>query len=409
MQKVTTLPHLKDRCICYSQIETALLRSIQIFLTLVTLAVSTAYAANNNAPATVQTSTSSIAKSEKKNTQIDYLVSLGGVQYQSEATQATQANTRLEMNLVYKPLHWLRLNLSPLASFESGSQQNFSPTPSDQNNKIFLKKATVDFQPSSWSSISLGVHDLRENHESILFDFRSFAGARASIDYPISKENRIGFFAETLIPSSASLSTEKTELEKTPGFDSIGASFSTRFNFRSFHTARLSYFQFRDLPNAVAQQSGIAGNRVESISEIEARFTSKYQGIEFSADTNWILTKSMDVGFRGQYVSNSGANDENQAYLFGGQGLYYIDSKSRVGIYGFNYRIEADAVVATYSSRSLGYTNRNGFGASLFYEFLNPSVKVSLGMSESDLIYTSPSQFRENYYTLKVEVKNVAF
>lgn len=407
MQKVTTLRHLTVRCICSSQVGTATLRAIQAFLTLVILAAPSVWAAQNTT-ALASTNTSTL-KNEKKDTHIEYYVSLGGSQYQSDVTQASQASTRLEMTLQYKPLNWLRLNITPAANFESGAQQNFSPTPADQNNKILLKKATVDFQPVSWSTLSLGIQDLRENHESILFDYRAFAGARASLAYPLTKEQTLHFFAETLIPSSSSLSTEKTDLEKTPGFDSVGAGFEVKLSPRSFHIARLSYFQFRDLPKALAQQSGVIGNRVDSISEVESRFLNNYQGTEMSGETNWFVAKNFDIGFRGQYVINNGASDENQAYLFGAQGMYYLNSKSRVGLAGYNYKIDADAVVAAYSSRSLGYTNRNGYGASLFYEWLNPSVKVSFGMNESDVIFESPSQYRENFYTLKVEVKNVAF
>lgn len=353
-------------------------------------------------------SNSSLVINKKNPLNINYLFALGGKQVQGEKTQATLGGAKVELEVLYAPTSWLGLSLIPVANFETGAQQSFSNSQSDQNNKVFLQKATADFKPFEGNTLSVGVQDLKENHHSLMFARKPFPGLRAKQSVSFDANQSVALEAETLVPTTSSLSTNTKELEKTPGFDSVGVSYQAQLNSRSRHLVRFNYFQFRDLPSSVAFQSGLNGNNVESISENESVFPNSFKGTEAAIKSKWIITKNIDLGGQFLYLNNQGTSRENQAFLYGGLADFYFDKKTKMGLEAASFRIEADATVAAFANSYYGYTNRNGYYFEANYELKDPALKVIGGWTETEVIYKSPSQQKENSFYLRIEVSNAA-
>jgi hypothetical protein len=212
-----------------------------------------------------------------------------------------------------------------------------------------------------------------------------------------------GLVIESAIPTSTSLSTNTQEKEPTPTLNSA----SVRLNFNSSKNAfwrnKVGYFIYNNLPSAVAQQSMLLGNEVNTISDAHYEFVNKYAGIEAGTEMQIPLGAIMDITLESEYVKNTQAKEDvNTAYNVALGSILHVSSALDITLKGKYYSVAPEAAVSYFNSR--GYeTNRIGYEVSGYLNFLKQGYNLGASYKDAEVMFTNTVQSREKTIMIKLE------
>lgn len=155
-------------------------------------------------------------------------------------------------------------------------------------------------------------------HSSLAVDSMPFPAARVATQYYFSPRSYVGVYAESAVPTSASLSTNTQEFEETPSLVTFGLQQKSIWGNNSQWSVRLGTSLWDNLPASVAAASSAYGNSVEMTSENLGRFKYTYNVLDLDMQLATQLGSSLISEVQLQGLYNSGAPTKmNSAYLVG--------------------------------------------------------------------------------------------
>ncbi len=378
-------------------------------LTAVLLWQSNSLCASSTSSSNSNTTTTS-AKIETPN---DYKNKFSGIWYlrmlgdriEDSYSQKSISSLFMGANVTYQVIDELSFNLFPRFRYTSGYAQTKN-TSNVNTTGWSVRNATADLSLSKYDTLSAGAIDQSKNHHAIMFDENAFPGIRLDLHTDAKNMAQLGAVAEGAIPTSASLTTDTQEFEKTPGFQSLGAYFKYNGTELEYKGRALAY-AFSDLPIAVSTPSGLLGNSTQTISGTNTQFIYEYKGYQADSDIKWHVTKSWALGVKGAWIKNNEAPDELNQGVWSNAYTEIQTTKNLLirPFYTF-YRIEPDATVALYNDDYLN-TNRSGYKTGMSFEY-KKAVRFSLSGGERDAVYKNISQQKENIWTIKLETLDAA-
>ncbi|WP_413291027.1 hypothetical protein [Bdellovibrio sp. HCB337] len=327
---------------------------------------------------------------------------LGGANMQDAQSTSQFTAFLLETKTKYLAHPSLFLNLDALVKLESGSFQSIDGERKNESGFV-LKEAGAHWRLINPLLLSGGALNQGTIHTELLISERAFPAVRANL-----KLLEVGNF-QTLIdieqatPTSVSMSTNTTGVESVPRL--LSASLSLNYETpRYFWKNRIGAFAYDNLPSAVAYESSLHGNTVNSISENESRFVHNYQGLEALSSLRFPVMRGWDFTGRANYLQNEKAPTTlNRAYsATAGSEFFFVGRKS-LELEVTSFRIEPDAVVAYFSPAKFFHANRAGFNVESALNFKRNGFRVGASYSEAEVIYLSPVQSREKSLMIFLE------
>jgi len=285
---------------------------------------------------------------------------------------------------------------SATVSLNKGRVQARFLTP-NTSNALNLNEVVGVLSPNKYFKIEAGA--IFQNHlrAPMLIAGHTFPGAMALLGY---ENKKISFWLkyQYTIPTAFSLDTDRTETEALPEFQTAGV--STDWNPRRwFHaSADVNYFDFGPLPSAIAFQSGLTGNQLNSNEPALARFSFDFRGLIHNYVVDWNYTPGINQFLELQIVDNQAApeNLSRSQWIAGG---------FRFGLTNFviqpqfaSFYAETDSSPSFYNSARLGHNNREGqlyglrfdftkLGFALESNYIEARLLQSNGVIQNDLRY----------------------
>jgi hypothetical protein len=330
---------------------------------------------------------------------------MGGYRSEDELNQSTSFD--LSASLDYKlPLNRLtRIHLKPAFTYSSGYSQTQSQKDASSSDWT-IKKAEFAVTPGLGFELASGALNQREIHSSLLWKDQALPALQLRWMSESTAGWKIKAYLQGAIATSSSLSTNTTDKEKTPTFESYGMSVNYKGSLL-FSETKISTFSFSNLPQSVATAAATLGNTVTTINGTDYRFTQEYKGIEVQQKWNLSLTNSLKYELRGSFATNQKSKKGlNQAYEIENRLEIRRGQQTWTPIYKY-FEIQPDATVASYNS-SRFQTNRAGYQVGLNFQ-LEKLFQLSLLSGERDVLIESPSQKREKTLSLELETDHDIF
>lgn len=338
---------------------------------------------------------------------IQWKMGLGAQREQDAfANQRVQTQFSVGLKADYELTNFMYLLVEPRGLFLNGNVQSPSAT-SPKSSQFEVVEASANIHYEKTLELSLGALNQQKTSSGLLLGDLAFPAVRALGQYQFLPGNSVGLFAQYAVPTSATLSTNSKDFEKTPSL--VTAGWVSEGRIGSFVTNTSGqYFEYKDVPSSVAGDSALLGNTTTSSSTSSTNdFVYLYRGYDVQLNSSLEITPQWSVGARGQWVRNIGA-PSNLSDGYSAKVLSTFKT-SNLGITPFYeyFRIAPDASIAFYNS-SLYQTNRIGSlgGLGLQYKKL---FTVSASGGVRDALFESAVQTRENFYALKLETLYAPF
>ena len=286
----------------------------------------------------------------------------------------------------------------------------------DQSSPLSLREAILEYSPFHWLTLRGGSLNQNRLESSLLVSEWAFPGLMQEIHLLKLKETKetadsyqLDLFASQSIPTSHSTSAERQEKEKTPYFFTYGIAFSLPPSKPTKLKLKFFQYQFQDLPNKVAYQSGLHGNSVNQISSGEsARFKNTFEGYSLQGQLGYEIHPQWTV--RSTYeniINDKAANAFSQGELLSASIYWHSFARKYQweGTYGVFYN-EPDSSPAAYNNKYLGHNNRQGAFWKFSFHWQNYSLHTRYWNYET--MYTSLNQGDKNLLMLELEVYRVS-
>lgn len=322
------------------------------------------------------------------------------------ANQKTQAALGLNLGLDYNFTEMFSLNVQPRVSFRNGHVQAATSSNGRENSLELLNAAAV-FSDRNYFALTAGALDMTQTHSTLLVA-STFPAAKALLSTGESRAFAVSVSALAAVPSSATLTNNSQDYDKTPSFNSVAL--RARYQGERFDAlAQIAAFQFKDLPLNVSTDSTFLGNTpLGADNSPQSEFRYRFQGQEARLGAGFEISRRLLYRFQGAIVRNSEAPEGlSQGYLLGNQ-LEFLMSGDWTLAPSFSYfRVEPDATVANYND-AMTTTNRIGYAAGLSFHFQKLFKVGALG-GEREVVYLKTSQARERFMNLTLETFDVPF
>ena len=343
-------------------------------------------------------------QSEQKS-ELKWSLSMGGYRTEDELNQSTSFDLNANLEYQLELNAYTKIQLKPLFSYSSGYSQTQNQKEAASSDWT-MKKAEFTVLPGFGFELAAGALNQREIHSSLLWKDQALPALQLRWESATLQGWKLKAFSQGAIATSSSLSTNTTDKEKTPTFESYGAVVSYKGS-RLTSETRLSTFAFSHLPQSVATSAATLGNSVTTTNGTDYRFLNEYQGYEVQQKWGLPLTKSLNYQLRGSFVSNRKAEKGmNQAYEIENRLALQVGTQTWTPTYKY-FEIQPDATVASYNS-SRFQTNRAGYEGGLRFS-LEKLFQLSLLAGERDVLIESPSQKRERTLSLELETEHEIF
>ncbi|WP_255489972.1 hypothetical protein [Bdellovibrio sp. KM01] len=345
--------------------------------------------------------TSVSTDTEKKKFSAEWRLSMKGADEGDEQTQATYVDLRLEVKSKYILSNSLYIDLQPAIRLVSGQAQTLDGADS-MKNSILLNQAGLMFKPASFFQLAAGALDQHYNHTSLLVDSIAFPSARMQSLFRVGSVVS-GIVIESAIPTSTSLSSNTQEKEPTPSLNSASLRLNFNASKNAFWKNKVGYFIYNNLPSAVAQQSMLLGNEVNTVSDAHYEFVNKYAGVEASTDLQIPLGTLLDITLESEYVKNTQAKEDvNTAYNVALGSILHVSSALDITLKAKYYSVAPEAAVSYFNAR--GYeTNRIGYEVSGYLNFLKQGYNLGASYKDAEVMFTNTVQSREKTIMIKLE------
>ncbi|MBO9665626.1 MAG: hypothetical protein J7501_02285 [Bdellovibrio sp.] len=348
-----------------------------------------------------QSSLSASESSEKKRFSAEWRLSMAGTDNQDLQTQSKYVDLRLEVKSKYILTSSMFLDLQPAVRLVSGQAQTMDGA-DKMENKILLNQAAVHYTPASFFRLSAGALDQRYAHTSLLIDKMAFPGARVEAKLRAG-DTETSLVGATSIPTSTSLSTNTNEKEATPSLNSGALKFYYVPTRDAFWSTTVGYFMYNNLPSAVAKESMLLGNEVNTLSEADYEFVNKYEGVEAGTYLRLPVGSLLHVSLVGEYLKNLKAEDDvNTATMYSAGASVHMTGNLDLNLMGGYFSVAPEAAVAYFNARGFE-TNRQGYFGETGLSFRKEGFNVGVRYTDSEVMFTNSIQSREKTIMIKLE------
>ncbi len=314
-------------------------------------------------------------------------------------------STRLNLPLT----KWLRLHFHPQGEFYSARVQERYDADT-YSNRLRVREGYVSVAPLNSLELRGGLISQQELKQPLLVSqSRAFPGAAEFVRFDLGFVN-LTLAAQQLIPTSYSIDAEREDKEALPQFRTETLILDGQvLNWMDWRASG-GLFEWKQLPNKVAFESGLWGN--SSVGEVApgAEFRYGFRGWQggldarFGPEESWfhLLTE-----FR--RLQNTAAPDGlNNAQSWGVGPQLNFRGRTVSALYR-RFFAEKDATVSLYSSSNLGGTNRMGDQIEFKYAFTDYRFSIVGGWTNAVTIRNNPLQNTLTSYYLGVETDYVSF
>jgi hypothetical protein len=322
------------------------------------------------------------------------------------ANQKTQAALGLNLGLDYNFTSLFSLNVNPRVSFRNGHIQAATSSNGRENSLELINAAAV-FSDRNYFALTVGALDLTQTHSTLLVA-STFPAGKVMLSTGEERDLSFNVSAIAAVPSSATLTNNSQDYDKTPSFNSVAL--RMRYQGRRFDAmAQVGQFQFKDLPLNVSTDSTFLGNTpLGADASPQNEFRYKFMGQEARLGAGVKINRRLSYRFQSALIRNAEAPaDLATGYLLGNS-LEYIVSGNWTLAPSFSYfRVEPDATVANYND-AMTTTNRIGYAAGMGFHYRDVFKIGALG-GEREVVFLKTSQARERFMNLTLETFDVPF
>lgn len=347
-----------------------------------------------------------VVKSPRKIMAIEgtWNIGLKNYRYEDQFNKKNTTDFSLQTYLTYFPVEEVSFHFAPKFNYVNGYSQTLG-TDSASQSTWTVREASINAEPFSDILGSAGALDQSVDHPALLLGEIAFPAVRLKLQTNSKNMFYAGIKGESAIPTSASLSTETQDLEKTPSFTS-GSIYLTLQKSVVEGSLQAGIYEYQDLPMTVATKSALLGNTTTATSGKDSIFTYGYKGPFAKANLTAHIGKYVSLNGLGEWVQNESAPTEfNQGARSKFSADVLLPRRLILSPFYEYYRIEPDAVVAQYN----GYltTNRVGYDAGLSVTY-KKILRITASGGERGVLYETPNQNQERTWTLKLETLDVA-
>jgi len=266
--------------------------------------------------------------------------------------------TRAQMQQAFTPE--LKAKIAANLVLETGSNKSINLEEFKPNQGIFLDEAYLQYAPLSFLKLQLGAINQSYLESPLLITSTAFVGVKERLFYN-KDEQEYYIEAEQAIPTNQTLAKRLGSVDEgTPSFQMASAGVDLQGNFLSLKAA-VSYFQFKNLSNSVANESRLMGNSIKGNSQNTAQYIYGFSGLNTTYELSMRLRSGFTLFNSTQYLFNQEAPDgRNTGYL------------TNFGVAGESFKVstelfynESDSSPAYYNDKSYGHNNRKGFALGL--------------------------------------------
>jgi hypothetical protein len=325
-----------------------------------------------------------------KDFQLKYSLIVMGLSQQSQYEKFHILSFRIYTDMKYRISEDFMLFASPYIIMRSGADQSSGAS---RNSTIFFPKdASLIWTPFAWWQLRGGILDQNFYHSMLFMEDQAFPALRTSF-FGGSERAGAALVGEQAILQYSSNTNTTNQIEETPTLSTGAVEGHYQFNHRSAIKASVGYFQFENLPSAVAADGMLNGNTVRRESETFSVFAYKFHGVEVRTRLE-LGFGPMDFNLYAEGLRNEGAPDGMNTAWNAGTEIRYRGARNRKYGLDFEYfRVEPDAAVSAYNAIEFDRSNRNGMMAMPYFKWGGKrQSKVGLRYVTSNLIYENAPQ-----------------
>lgn len=326
---------------------------------------------------------------------------LAGRDIRDERSQSKTVDILTDIKANYKLADTLSLDIQPLLRLQTGQVQTFNGA-DKQDSRILLNQAAVHFQPVNVFKLSGGALNQRYVHSDLMVDNMSFPGARLEMHARADKWS-FSALGETAIPTSTSLSTNTKELEETPSLNSGGIAIQWKPSRNMGLKLSGTYFEYKNLPSTVAQDSGLLGNDIILVSDSDYQFAHEHKGYQARLEAQVPVNYALNLTFGADMIRNTQVSEElGLGYKFYHESRLRLKHNIDLIVRGAYFSLAPEAAVSYFNARWYE-TNRVGYSAETSLAFNKQRFEIGVRYMDSEVMYINTVQSREKTWLIKLE------
>ncbi len=334
--------------------------------------------------------------------QYDFLAGFGGNFYGDEKQQEQSAAALLYTKVDYKPISFAEFDLFAGLNLLTGHSQ-YRYGDSEPHSGFMFKEAAVRLSPFDHFKIAIGALYVQDEPiPSLLISDFSFPGVSEEVQFGTTHQH-IQFFAEQMIPTSSSLSTQTADQEQTPGFYAEGIDLRSPLFSRDLIAGLYAgHFKFSTLPGAVASQSALFGNTVHETGPNSSQFEYGFEGFFGGSELEWLMSRHLKIMVGEHVISNRDApQDSRYGEMTQLKIQYRVNNDLIITPIFESFMNESDSSPAFFNSAEYGHNNMQGFGGHLRIDFPMEHFYARADYYSADLINVNPSQYNQQFFFLR--------
>lgn len=351
---------------------------------------------------TVFISTNIFANQLKKPT-IDFTISAFSLK--EEALLSRGSATVIDGHFGYLIDENLKINLEPVVSFISGQQTSRDPQ-SPLTNSLYLNEASVEYNPSPLFMGRVGSLYQKDFLPGLAGYAKSFPALAVKVPVEILKDQLIEINLEAAVPTSSGLATNVSELESSTSLFAGTLNYTSVWSEHLTTKFSISHFVFNGLSSATVADSIPKGNTLIKVNSTSYIYAYKYSGNEAKINFDLLIIPNVGVNFDGSFIKNQLApTDLNSGYFVSLSIPIKIKSNDVFKPFIEHFRVESDAMVATFLDTRYGRTNRDGYRYGIELERSNYNLQAIY--AESKLIQINPFQSGDKSFFINLSINNI--
>jgi len=324
----------------------------------------------------------------------------------SLANQRTQSSLGFNFGVDYDFTSYFSLSVNPRISFKNGHVQAATATNGRESSMELINAAAV-LTDRNYYLMTIGALDMTSSHSPLLVA-ATFPATKMQISTGEKNPLALSLIGLTAVPSSATLTSNSQDYDKTPSFNSL--SLRMTYNTKVFEIlAQLGQFEYKNIPLNVSTDSTLLGNTpLEAANSPQSSFRYDYAGVESRLGFAVSLSRELRLRSQGALIRNSLApQDFNQGHVISSE-VEYTPSGTWTFLPGFVYfNAQPDTTVANYND-SMITTNRVGYASTISVHY-KKLFKVGALSGEREVVFEKTSQARERFMTLTLETFDAPF
>ena len=309
-------------------------------------------------------------------THISWLLGIGGESIQEQSTSATLATANLRLDVEHDFSKELVTKLEVGIYASAGSSAYFLSDQYKPGTSVNLNEGSIAWSPTWWGTVKGGVLKQNEMASPLLIDNQSFAGVSEQIHGWIGFA-KVSLTAEQTIPTVDGLSPRNGGAQPMPYLFLEKAAMNWEVSRSSQIRASMSYFDFGNLPSAVASDGLVWGNTIQGLGATASQFNYQYAGVEASAGFTIGFSKRLKWNADSTYINNLYAPVGSNEGLLIRNGLTFTfnNGMKLTPEIAYIYN-QSDSSPAEYNSVAYGHNNIEGYAIGARFDM--PKSKLHL-------------------------------